>query len=145
QGSVVGPLLHLLYTTDIPTSDETFTGTFIDDTTMMATADTQAEATEKIQQAVDKVTHWTTDWKIKSNKNKSTHVTFALRRTDSNHKIYLNGQPIPQADTVKYLGFHLDSRLNWNHHVKQKAKQRKLKSGQMYWMVEYHSQLNLNN
>src|SRR5262249_4538162 len=81
QGSVLGPFLYLLYTADIPTTDETFTGSFADDTTMMATADTQVEATEKLQLAANKVNQWTNDWKIKLNEDKSTHVTFALRQT----------------------------------------------------------------
>ena len=145
QGSVLGPFLYLLYTADIPTTDETFMGTFADDTTMMATGDTQVEATQKLQHAVDKVSQWNTDWKIKLNEIKSIHVTYALRTTSSNHQIYLNGTPIPQADSAKLLGMHLDKRLSWKHHVKRKAKQIKLKTRQMYWMVGHHSQLNLHN
>jgi hypothetical protein len=37
QGIVVGPLLYLLYTADLPTDENTTTGTFPDDTVVLAT------------------------------------------------------------------------------------------------------------
>ena len=45
--------------------------TFADDTTMMATANTQAEATEKLQEPVNKVNQCAVVWKIKLNETKS--------------------------------------------------------------------------
>lgn len=143
QGSVLGPFLYMQYTADIPTTDNTFIGTFADDTVIMSTNDSQVIAIENIQLALDKVSRWTTDWKIKLNELKSIHVTYALRKRNSNLHTYLNGVKIPPADTAKYLGLHLDNRLNWKHHVRQKAKQIKLKQRQMYWIVGHYSKLNL--
>lgn len=145
QGSVLGPLLYLLYTADIPTTKDTIIGTFADDTVIMAKDDCQSKAIEKVQIAVNKIYEWTCDWKIKLNGLKSVHVNFALRRKDSNLTIYLGGNQIPQADSAKYLGLHLDSRLNWKHHVRQKAEQIRLKIRQMYWLVGRHSQLDLTS
>lgn len=143
QGSVLGPFLYLLYTADIPTSNNTFIGAFADDTVIMATNESQQNAVENLQHAIDKVSSWTSDWKIKLNELKTVHVTFALRQKNSNLHAYLNGVQIPQADSAKYLGLHLDNKLNWKHHVRQKAEQIKLKQRQMYWLVGHYSQLNL--
>lgn len=143
QGSVLGPLLYLLYTADIPTSTETIIGTFADDTVIMATSNNEKEATEKLQRALNKITKWTRDWKIKLNELKSVQVTYTLRKKNNQYNTYLNGIQVPKEKSAKYLGLHLDERLNWNHHVKQKALQIRLKLREMYWIVGKHSKLKL--
>ena len=52
---------------------------------------------------------------------------------------------IPQKDSAKYLGMHLDSRLNCKHHVRQKKLQIKEKMRKLYWLVGRHSTLDLAN
>lgn len=84
------------------------------------------------------------DWKIKLNESKSTHI-FALRRIEAEDYVYLNKQIIPQKDSVKYLGMHLDIWLTWKHHVCKKVEQIRLKTRQMYWLIGCRSQLNLHN
>lgn len=143
QGSVLGPLLYVIYTADIPTTDKTFIGTFADDTVIMSADESQSKAVEKLQQALNNVSKWTMDWKIKLNELKSTHVTFTLRRKDHSLYTYLNGVQVPQAESAKYLGLHLDARLNWKHHVRQKTEQVRIKQRQMYWLIGHHSKLNL--
>lgn len=143
QGSVLGPFLYLLYTSDIPTTETTFIGTFADDTVVLASSESQNQAVEYLQQALDKISQWTRDWKLKLNELKSVHVTYALRHKNSNLHTFLNGVQIPQAESAKYLGLHLDSRLNWKHHVRQKAEQIKIKQREMYWLIGKHSKLSL--
>jgi len=49
-------------------------------------------------------------WRIKVNQTKSIHVTFTTRK-ETFSRITLNGLRIPQAEDAKYLGLHLDRRL----------------------------------
>ena len=81
-------------------------------------------------------------WSIKANENKSTHVTFTLKRENC-PKVALNGNQIPQGKTVKYLGISLDRRLTWRTHIFAKTKQLGLKFQQMYWILGRKSELSI--
>jgi hypothetical protein len=62
QGSVLGPVLYLLYTSDLPTFEQNVFATFADDTAIMAIGNNNTELTEKLQAAITKVQSWTRKW-----------------------------------------------------------------------------------
>ena len=64
---------------------------------------------------------WTKRWKIKINENKSTHVTFTLRKSVCT-PVSFNNILIPSSDEVKYQGLIFNKHLNWSLHLKQKRK-----------------------
>jgi hypothetical protein len=53
QGNVLGPILYLTYTSNLPTSDNTTTATFADDTTILATHVDPAIASMKLQATIN--------------------------------------------------------------------------------------------
>jgi len=58
QGSVLGPVLYLLYTNDLPQPEGTTVATFADDTALVAVGGDIAEATKKLQRAADEINNW---------------------------------------------------------------------------------------
>ena len=78
QGSVLGPVLYLVYTSDLPTTENTLTGTFADDTVMLASLEDPMTASIRLQHHINPLETWATKWKIKINETKPTHVTFTL-------------------------------------------------------------------
>jgi hypothetical protein len=77
QGSVQGPLLYLLYTADLPTSLESTTATFIDNTAVVTMDSDPAIASQKLQINLLANQNWfKKKWRMKANESKSIHVTF---------------------------------------------------------------------
>lgn len=144
QGSVIGPLLYVLYTTDLPTNRETTMGTFADDTVILASDEDPVTASTTLQRYLDEIQTWLHKWKIKTNETKSVQVTFTLRR-DQCPPVYLNNIQIPQSATTKYLGMHLDRTFTWKEHIVKKHKQIDLKIKDLYWLIGRKSKLTLEN
>ena len=75
QGSVLGPVLYTVYTSDQPLSRHTTTATYADDTASLASHDDPVMASNNLQIHLDKLQLWFRKWRIKVNESKSVHVT----------------------------------------------------------------------
>jgi hypothetical protein len=95
-------------------SPDSFTATFANDTSVVATDSDPATASQKLQTTLLAIQSWLRDWRIKANETNSVHVTFTTRR-DTCPPVHINDLQIPQENHVKYLGLHLDCRLPGTH------------------------------
>lgn len=144
QGSVLGPILYTLFTSDMPTSNEVTIATYADDTAILATNESPIEASKLVQHQLNLTETWFKKWNTAVNTDKSIQVTYTLRKGDC-PPVTFNGVTIPTSNCVKYLGLHIDRRLNWKQHVKHKKEQLNIKTRKMYWLIGPKSQLNLEN
>jgi hypothetical protein len=144
QGSVLGPVLYTLYTADQPITEQTTTATYADDTAALASHEDPAIASKNLQTHLDKLQIWFKKWRIKVNEKKSVHVTFTMRKQTC-PSVFLNNEPLPQSDHAKYLGMHLDRKLNWKKHILTKRTQLDLKFRKLYWIIGRQSNLSMEN
>ena len=124
QGSVLGPLLFLIYINDIPDGIRNFLLLFADDIKLIMNANTGSIN----QQDIDKLSEWQEKWLITFNTidHKCKVLPVARSNRDVNNMYYLNGCVLPVVDSEKDLGVNVDSSLKWNKHIQKnivKAKQ----------------------
>jgi hypothetical protein len=122
QGSILGPLLYVLCTSDLPTSRETIIGTFADDTAIFATHEDPTIASLNLQEHLHIIEKWLKIWKFKVKESKSSHIMFTLQKGHC-PAVNINQTIVPQTEAVKYLGLHFDCRLNWKEHITGNRKQ----------------------
>lgn len=144
QGSVLGPLLYIIFTYDLPVIDDGLSGTFADDTAFLCSHKDATEASRRLQVHLNNVYQWCTRWKIKVNSSKSSHISFTLNKSDC-PPVSFGGETLPQYNTIKYLGLHLDRRLTFRDHIKAKRKELNIKRKKLYYILNKNSPLSLRN
>ena len=133
----MGPVLYLIYTSDIPKLEHDTIATFADDTAIMAVGNDHQEAARNQQTSANKINNWTKKWLIKLNEANSAHVNFT-KKIGQHIPIGINDIQVPYTDTAKYLGITLDAKLRWKAHVEKKKEEQDIKFRKMYWLNKLH-------
>ncbi|KAI5754873.1 hypothetical protein M8J77_012232 [Diaphorina citri] len=144
QGSVLGPMLYLLFTSDIPENSRNTIATFADDTAFLTVGDNTQDNAAELNVTISEFHRWTNVWRIKLNESKSVHIDFTNRNLPY-MPVYLNNVVIPHSNQAKYLGMTLDVKLKWKEHVKKKREQLNIKFRKMYWLLGRYSTLPIEN
>lgn len=132
QGSVLGPLLFLIYVNELPYVVEELCVMFADDATILFTGEkfNISQMEYNINQTLRKVVSWLKTINLTVNLNKTNVIQFRNYKTDS---VPLNiveaGTSLQQVDSARFLGVTIDTFLNWKAHV---AKINKIISSQCY-------------
>ena len=118
--------------------------TFADDVAVLSTSKDPAVASNILQNNLNDIENWLHRWRIHINETKSAHVTFTLKHVNS-PPVTINNIIIPQAQSAKYLGIHLDKRLTWKTHIWNKRLQLNTKIMKLNWLLSNRSKLSLKN
>ena len=123
QGSVLSPLLFLIYVNDVPTPHhkQNSLSQFADDTTQWAFSLKIRIVAKLLQQDLLKLAMWCAKWRIKLNPTKTQVIIFSrsilARKTELNLKLY--GETLKIYPQVKFLGITFDFQLNFKKHFEE--------------------------
>ena len=122
QGSVLGPLLFLIYINDLYKCLAYSTAFhFADDTNLLVIGKTQKQLQKHMNIDLKLLYKWLIANKISLNCSKTELIIFHGTSTDINfeYKIKINGHKLMPTNYLRYLGVILDDKLNGEYHCKE--------------------------
>jgi exonuclease III len=117
QGSVLSPLLYIVYCSDFLVSGtfRTKTRMFADDTAIWTSHRSAEKAASIIQEELHRIERWTNHWRVKPNPTKCQSILFTFPKACKQPLLFskiplkINNQTIPKTNTVRYLGITFSS------------------------------------
>ena len=121
QGSILGPLLFLLYINDLPQCLENCSiNLYADDTVMYSTNLYTSEIARVVQDDLNRVVQWMESSRLILNQSKTKSMLFGSWQNlakSPNFCIKLYGKTLERVAKFSYLGVVLDENLSWKDHV----------------------------
>ena len=117
QGSILGPLLFILYINDMPQiSNIGSFYIFADDTAVMVSAKNVDRLQNKLNELVPIITKWFQANRLTLNATKSNYQIFSRNKV-KDISIMLQDILIERKPCVRYLGVYIDENLKWHSHI----------------------------
>ena len=134
QGSVLGPLLFLIYINDLPNALKKLNFyLFADDTNLFYKSDNLDELQKTVNKELKNIVVWLNANRLALNVSKTNFVIFsAVNKPLKPVTILINRKAIEQKDYVKYLGVLIDCKLSFKHHITAISKKIARTIGLMY-------------
>ena len=121
QGSILGPLLFLIYINDLSDDLSTTAKLFADDTSLFSIVQNVSTSASHLNNDFSKISNWAFQWKMSFNPDLSKQaqeVIFSCNIQKTRHPfIYFNNKSVKQVPSQKDLGLIIDSKLNFQEHL----------------------------
>ena len=119
QGSVLGPLLAILYLNELSHVTENNTQFFADDTSLHSshTSSNIATIQQSLQNDLDKIHQYGQQWIISFNPAKTTQLTLSNSPNSVPLQLNFGGQRVPISHSHKHLGVTFSRDLRFHEHI----------------------------
>ena len=120
QGSILGPLLFILYINDIINcSEHLIFILFADDTNLFFSCKKITHLLNIVNADLDKLAVWFRANKLSLNIKKTNYIMFGNKPVSAAEplNVSIDGQLLERVEFTKFLGIFIDEKLNWKKHI----------------------------
>ena len=141
QGSILGPLLFVIFVNDLPRVVEKCTvNLYADETAIYSAHRDPGELNRRVQEDLQRVVEWITRNGLRMNVNKTQLLVLNRKGKQSiadSVQVNIGDSRLQKQDCVKYLGVSIDKDLRWKTHIEQVRAQcmAKLAAIKMSWIL----------
>ena len=124
-GSILGPLLSIIYINDLPNASNLLkTFSFADDTSLFYSHKDPNQLIHVMNCELSKISEWLKVNKLSLNVAKTNYILFLPRQKPItvSDTITLDNIAVQQVEVTKFLGVLLDQHLSWKYHITHVAK-----------------------
>lgn len=120
QGSVLGPLLFLLYINDLPDVSKYECVLFADDVSVVIPCNDTQTYNAEINNTIYEIIKWMNNNNLNVNLNKTTYIQF-INKNGKKHNlnVLFENQAIKESLNIMFLGIVLDNRCSWADHIEK--------------------------
>ena len=116
QGTVLGPVLFLLFINDIATDISSSIRLFADDCVLYR-AITSVQDHLTLQEDLTKLTNWSDTWQMQFNVDKCAIMNITTKRKKLSYNYTMKGSILQVVKHHPYLGVELADNMKFNHHI----------------------------
>ena len=129
QGSVLGPILFLIFIDDMPQYTKNCqVRLFADDTIVYLTV-TAINDCENLQDDLKRLEKWEEEWQMEFHPAKCKILRITRKKNKTIFPYTLHGQILEEVPSAKYLGITISNNMTWNKHIDKTASKANSKLG----------------
>ena len=123
QGSILGPLLFLIFINDIVTDIDANIRLFADDTSLSLIVDSPMNTALVLNSDLDKISRWAQNWLVTFNPAKTVSMTISRKPVKVQHPpLLMQNHVISELSSHKHLGVFLSADCSWSSHIEYTKK-----------------------
>ena len=132
QGSILGPLLFLIYINDLPSASNLKCTLYADDSNLLTRGKEIEQTAFELNTQLERISDYFKANKLKLNAKKTKLVCFRKKSQSidlKNISVYLDGEKLEFEEETVFLGITIDSHLDWGNHCQKVANRISLNCG----------------
>ena len=117
QGSILGPLLFLLYINNLSGATSFRVRLFADDACLIMDNPNPKYLQDHVNKELVNIENWMRANKLSINYSKTHYMIFSRKKSKFNFQLHCGGSRLERVASTKYLGVIVDDKLNWSAHI----------------------------
>ena len=134
QGSILGPLLFLLFINDIVHDFKSSKRLFAGDTILFIIVEDTNDAAELLIADLEKIAEWALKWLVKFNPLKPESLLISRKTNTVHPPVFMRDQQIKEVKSHKHLGVILSYKCSWQKHIDYIKENTWTRINIMFWL-----------